>query len=246
MQLKIVIPSHKRHDNVITTKLVKNAIICVAESQVDLYKEHNPDYEIVAHPDSVIGLIPKRNWMKNHFGDMFMIDDDVFMFHKLYMNMGEPSVVKSSAFIENQIYALYETAKLMEVPLFGFTKNPRPEQYNVFKPYRLDQTITGCAYGVMGNSDIKWDEDFKLKEDFYISCLAKYKYRKILVDTRFNFGQKDTFVSSGGLAEIRNHDQERRDMLRMRKNFGECVTLKQDRSFAKSKVKNNITVKFGF
>ena len=42
-------------------KLVLDPIICVAESQADLYRQYNPDCEIVTHPDDVIGLIPKRS-----------------------------------------------------------------------------------------------------------------------------------------------------------------------------------------
>ena len=38
MILKIVIPSHKRHDRVFAKKLVLDPIICVAESQADLYR----------------------------------------------------------------------------------------------------------------------------------------------------------------------------------------------------------------
>ena len=77
MPCKIVIPSHKRHDRVFAKKLVNDPIICVAESQADLYQQFNPECEIVTHPDDVIGLIPKRNWMAKHFGELFMLDDDV-------------------------------------------------------------------------------------------------------------------------------------------------------------------------
>ena len=77
MSLKIVIPSHKRHDRVFSKKLVVDPIICVAKSQEAIYKEYNPECEIVCHPDDVIGLVPKRNWMAKHFGELFMFDDDV-------------------------------------------------------------------------------------------------------------------------------------------------------------------------
>ena len=46
--LRIVIPSHKRHDRVFAKYLVNDPIICVAKSQADLYKQFNPDCEIVA------------------------------------------------------------------------------------------------------------------------------------------------------------------------------------------------------
>ena len=55
MPCKIVIPSHKRHDRVFAKKLVNDPIICVAESQADLYQQFNPECEIVTHPDDVSG-----------------------------------------------------------------------------------------------------------------------------------------------------------------------------------------------
>ena len=76
---KVVIPSHKRHDRVLTTSAVNNAILCVAESQASLYRACNPDIEVVTHPDSVIGLNPKRNWIIKHFGTVFQLDDDIWL-----------------------------------------------------------------------------------------------------------------------------------------------------------------------
>ena len=61
MPLKIVIPSHKRADKVLSKRLIINPIICVEEKQKDIYKSYNPDCEIVSHPNDVIGLPAKRN-----------------------------------------------------------------------------------------------------------------------------------------------------------------------------------------
>lgn len=80
MSLNIVIPSYKRADCVLAKDLVANPIICVAESESGAYKEFNPECEIVTHPDSVKGLPAKRNWMVQHFGELFMLDDDVYEF----------------------------------------------------------------------------------------------------------------------------------------------------------------------
>ena len=98
MQLRIVIPSHKRHDRVFAKKLVNDPIICVAESQADLYRQFNPDCEIVTHPDDVVGLIPKRNWMAKHFGNLFMLDDDVHACKSICVEKGEPSRIKDNAY----------------------------------------------------------------------------------------------------------------------------------------------------
>ena len=94
MSLRIVIPSHKRYDRVFSKYLVTDPIICVAKSQADLYKEYNPDCEIVTHPDDIIGLIPKRNWMAKHFRDLFMLDDDVDACKRLYSEKGETARIR--------------------------------------------------------------------------------------------------------------------------------------------------------
>ncbi|MCS3023483.1 hypothetical protein NXW75_04890 [Bacteroides xylanisolvens] len=111
MPCKIVIPSHKRHDRVFAKKLVNDPIICVAESQADLYQQFNPECEIVTHPDDVMGLIPKRNRMAKHFGELFMLDDDVHACKPIYVEKGEPSRIKDKDKITNIIQSLFEMAK---------------------------------------------------------------------------------------------------------------------------------------
>lgn len=224
--LKIVIPSHKRHDRVFAKKLVNNPIICVAESQADIYREYNPDCEIVTHPDDVIGLIPKRNWMARHFGDLMMLDDDVHVVKILFAESGELGVEHDPDKITSIIEELYDLACMLDIHLFGFTSATTPVMYNEWGYYSLSKMITGCAYGVRYNKNVWWNEEIRLKEDFWISCYMKYKERKILTDLRYNFAQKGTFVSSGGLAAIRNQEEEKKSILFIRKNFGESITMK--------------------
>lgn len=243
---KIVIPSHKRHERVLSQNLVPNPIICVEKKQLDIYREFNPNCEIVAHPNDIIGLIPKRNWMLKHFGDIFMIDDDVTMFQKFYPKQGNSLLIKNKLDIYNRIQCLYELAIALETPVFGFTKNPRPEHYPEYRPLSLSHTITGCAYGVLQKYNLYWNEDLKLKEDYWISCLCKYKFRKILVDQRFRFTQIDTFINPGGLSDIRNINEELKSILILKKYFGNTVKTKISRKNTKLKKKNDVTIQFTF
>ena len=250
MPLRIVIPSHKRHDRVFAKKLVNDPIICVAESQADIYREYNPDCEIVTHPDSIIGLIPKRNWMARHFGDIFMLDDDVHACKTLYAEKGESARVKDKNRITKIITDLHEIAEMMDVHVFGFTSRISPVMYDETGFLSLSKMITGCSYGVRYNKNVWWNEELRLKEDFWISCYVKYKERRILTDLRYNFEQKNTFVNSGGLSAIRNQEEERRSILFIRKGFGEAIQLKGSTNNGKEKTKQlvqyNITVKFPF
>ena len=250
MPLKIVIPSHKRHDRVLSKKLLTSPIICVAESQREAYERFNPECEIVTHPDDVIGLIPKRNWMAKYFGDIFMLDDDVTVLKRLFIEKGEPSAIRDPQEIVRLITELHDLAEALDVHCYGFCNKTTPVMYDEFSWFSLSNSITGCSYGVRYTPDVWWNEDMKLKEDFWISCWMKYKERKVLTDLRYSFTQKGTFASAGGLAAIRNQAEEQRSILLLRKHFGDTVQLKKQGTNGKektqSKVQHNISVKFRF
>lgn len=248
--LRIVIPSHKRHDRVFAKYLVNDPIICVAKSQADIYREFNPDCEIVAHPDEIVGLVPKRNWMAKHFRELFMLDDDVDACKRLYVEKGESARVKGRGEITKIITDLYDVARMLDVHLFGFTSRISPVMYDETAYLALDKMITGCSYGVRYDKNTWWNEELRLKEDFWISCYIKHTERRILTDLRYNFEQKATFVNAGGLSAIRNQEEERRSILLMRKYFGEVIRLKgqgnNGREKTKSMVQYNISATFPF
>lgn len=75
--VKIIIPSKGRAKLITTHNYIINAIVCVAESELAEYKEHNPEVEYVTHPDSVIGIANKRQWIYDKFHNVFMMDDDL-------------------------------------------------------------------------------------------------------------------------------------------------------------------------
>ncbi|WP_247646040.1 hypothetical protein [Bacteroides faecichinchillae] len=152
--------------------------------------------------------------------------------------------------ITNIIQSLFEMAGMMDVHLFGFTSRISPVMYDETGFLSLSKMITGCSYGVIYNKNTWWNEEIRLKEDFWISCYIKYKERKILTDLRYNFEQKNTFVNAGGLASIRNQEEERRSILFIKKNFGDSILLKSATNNGKDKTKQlvqyNISCKFKF
>lgn len=250
-ELKIVIPSHKRAERVYAREVVCNPIICVAESQKEEYLRCNPGYEIVTHPDDIVGLIPKRNWMAKHFGNIFMLDDDVCSCKKVYNEKGEKAKIESKERVTEIITELWELAQITDTHVFGFTNKYSPVMYDETSILSFRQMVTGCSYGVIYKKGLTWwNEELKLKEDFWISCFAKYKERKVLTDLRYWFEQRDTFVNPGGLSAIRTQEEEQRNMLLIRKYFGESVHIKghttNGTNDTNQKVGLNISAKFTF
>ena len=246
MPLNIVIPSYKRPERVLAKELVTDPIICVSESEEFVYKEHNPECEIVTHPDSVRGLPAKRNWMVSHFGELFMLDDDVYQFQPLFYGKDCPNAnLTNPEVIRHIIERLCVVAKMLDINLFGFSKSQRPLFYNPSKPYVMNERVTGCSYGVIKSKNTFWPKDLVLKEDFWISGYVKFTERMILIDKRYAFKQKDTFVNPGGLSEFRNKDKELEAMLAIRRYFGECVKIKGEGAL-KNRQEINISMTFPF
>ena len=107
--------------------------------------------------------------------------------------------------------------------------------YNEWGYYSLSKMITGCAYGVRYNKNVWWNEEIRLKEDFWISCYMKFKERRILTDLRYNFAQKGTFVNAGGLAAFRNQEEERRSILFIKSTLGTASISKAQPTTAKTR-----------
>ncbi|WP_291727976.1 hypothetical protein [Bernardetia sp.] len=238
--LKIVIPSHKRANRVITKYAVSDAIICVEESQAAEYREHNPNSEIVTHPDNVVGISMKRDWIYRHFGDVFMIDDDIKAMRRLYVEKGEKVEVEpeqARTIIENTAIAAKEAGAY----LFGFSNAMSPVQYNSFNPISLKGFVNGCGTGLLKGSKLFYIPEIRSNDDYWLSLLNAYHHRICYKDLRFSFEQQDTFMNRGGLSEFRNLTVEQEDFNILQKHFGNAVQLRKGK---KHQFQKNIMLPF--
>ncbi|MBB3842211.1 hypothetical protein FHS57_006242 [Runella defluvii] len=243
MEVKVVIPSHKRWDRVLTTSAVDNAILCVAESQKALYEKCNKSIEIVTHPDNIIGLARKRDWITKHFKNVMMLDDDITHLTRIYTEKGEPTIVEpEEAYDIVQMTA--NAAQQAGAYLFGFSSSPTPISFNSLNPIQLSGYVTGCAHGVLDGSKLWYNPDIICNEDYWISLLNAYYHRLIWKDTRFYWAQKDTFVNRGGLAEFRNLDAEEKDFHLLKRVFGDVVELRRNPKNAKHPFQKTLKLPF--
>ncbi|GAB2954775.1 hypothetical protein GCM10027048_20370 [Hymenobacter coalescens] len=245
MEVQVVIPSHKRAGRILTLGVLPGAIVCIPESQLPEYRAAHPDAELVTHPDSVVGLAAKRNWMYQYFGNVLQLDDDITDFRRMYLPAGERMSIgpeQAMAIIQETAYA----AKQAGAYLWGFNSNPNPTMYKALNPISLTGYITGCATGLLEGSKLWYNSQIVCNEDYWISCLNAHHHRIIWKDTRYTFIQKDTFVGQGGLAEFRNIDAERQDYELLRRCFGEVIQKKKDSLLAKRKHEFQKTMKLPF
>lgn len=224
MEIKIVIPSHKRAQAVSTTKVVPNAILCVPESQGPEYRKYNLDVEILTHPDDIIGLAAKRTWIYAKCGDVMMLDDDLTRMVRLYV---EPNSLQQSTMKPKEVYARIQstalTAREMGAFLFGFATDADGRNFKPQRPFRLTGLCNGSSFGLLKGSKIFFHKDCIAVEDYFGSLVNAYYHRYAFFDLRFGFAQKKTFKNAGGQSEFRSIKSEEQDFKFLKRMFGPAV-----------------------
>jgi hypothetical protein len=247
MEVKVVIPSHKRAARVRTKDAVANCILCVPESQLKEYKQNNPNIEIVTHPDTVRGLAAKRNWIYRKFGNVMMLDDDIQAMQRLYIPPYSllPTVIEP-ALAYDIIQVTANMAKELGAYLFGFGTVSDARCFKPYRPFRLTGYCNGCAFGLLKGSNIFFHEEAIAVEDYFGSLINAFYHRYAFFDTRFGMVQLATFKNIGGQAEFRNQETERNDFLFLKRMFGSIVRGRGFSHFSKPSHEYQRSIKLPF
>lgn len=238
--IPIIIVSHKRASTMLTHRALNNFVVCVPENQKDEYHRYNPQFEIVTHPDTIIGSSPKRQWILEKYGECFMIDDDVRSFNRTYI----PDAKKYSyTLTPDEAYWLIQdtanNARQAGAKLFGFNKTNYPAATHGNKPFMLTGFITGGAYGILENSEIFFpDMPYLTGDDYFLNGINAYFHRYCFIDMRFAVGFAETEKRVGGCADYRTDERRKETFIFLRKCFGDSIIGKRQSFCKKSMTKN--------
>lgn len=214
--VKIIIPSYKRADRV-RAIAIPNSIVCVPESEYDDYVANYGEDRVVAHPDSIIGIGPKRQWIIENFKNVFMIDDEYDHLVRCYVS--EDDDLENHTTPEETYEIIQETARIAKelgTYLFGFSKTAKPLYYNPADPFGVcvsSSNLIHYGIGILDGGEIFIPEDLNYHEDDFINLINCHNNRFCLVDKRFSypFNQNDkNGMTTGGVnVEQRNRNAER-------------------------------------
>lgn len=223
---KPIILSHKRAKSIVTHKTVANSAVCVPKSQVDEYKQY-VDCEIIEHPDDVIGYAAKVKWIYKHFPNVFMLDDDMDYLLNLYDDGKKPHVDPVDIYYLIQSNA--DVARQLGVKYFGFGKMNKPLMYKGLRPLELTGFVIGGQMGFLEGFQMDEMPDEVIgSTDYFLSALNAHYNRMTFIDQRFAFCSKGgTFKSEGGMADIRDLESEKKDLLELKAKFGDAIELKK-------------------
>lgn len=241
IQIPIIIPSMSRAGLVTTHKMVTDPILCVPESQSEAYREHYPEIEIQAHPDSIKGLPLKRQWINDRFDTVFQMDDDLTgMFH-MGIAPTERQVFYTPSEVRDIIQGTYETALELGCFVFGFNNVADIRMYNPLRPIQHTGFIPSGYIGFIDwkKSGLFYNPKAFMVDDYWIICLNAYYHRYTFRDNRFGFREVKNRNNSGGQAMFRNWDNEKQGFELLKKYFGDVVRLKPDSSYKRAAGKSN-------
>ena len=226
--IPIVIPSMGRPHLLNTHKVFDPSRIevCVPAAEVLIYQEAHPQLKIVGHPDSVVGIAAKRQWIYEQYGDVVMIDDDirrvVHMEHGLgekahYLNMDEATDLVDRLERECREFGAY---------LFGVSSSADVRNFVSPFPFRVTGWVNGGFTGLLKGSKLAYNPAVMCAEDFWISALNAYHHRKCWVDTRYgliDIRGGGTMRTEGGMSFTRSLEREKNDNKILRQFFGDAI-----------------------
>lgn len=227
MEIKIVCPSRKRADHLLTKNVIENLIVIVRQEEVEEYRRKNPDVEIIGTPEWVDNIAKTRQWMFDTFDQVFMVDDDVTGVHRTYIEKGETSKITDKQTVFEIIRECAYITKEIGAYVFGFQSIRNPNEYISHRPFRHTGYLNNSHIGFIKGHNLVYSQEFGEAEDYYISCLNYYKHRYAFIDTRFTFHTKDNFLAQGGVNDLRTTEMMVENTLKLRKLFGEVVKIKK-------------------
>jgi hypothetical protein len=227
MALTVVIPSAGRADRVKAVKAINADALCVPESEAHAYEARRYGVPLVTHPDAVRGLPAKRQWIADRFGDVFMVDDDVKAFVRLWLPTYRRDYRLTAAEARDAAEATYETATELGAYLFGFAFFGDTRLFKPQRPFLVTGYINCACFGLRAGSKLRFRTDVVAVEDMALSGMNAYYHRYLFVDQRFGPRQEKTFANPGGQALHRTAETEVRYTATRKRLFGSAVVEKR-------------------
>jgi glycosyltransferase involved in cell wall biosynthesis len=221
--MQIVIPSRGRPGNVPhMNMLFPTAKWCVSKEDVDSY-ENMGMRNFVAHPNDVLGLGAKRNWIMEHFDDetVVQVDDDI------QYAVCVVGIRSRPIFMGDQIEAIVgqaaQCAKDAGASVFGFNQGSDDvRKFSSNAPFGLTGWV-GTVIGTIGKR-LHFDPSLRSRVDidFCLKCLDKD--RLIWRDNRFSFVNK-RIKNVGGSQGVRTALSDRAEVDKLKARWGQNLTV---------------------
>lgn len=223
MNYKVYCPTYKRVKIAKSHNLFlpEHFIYVVREEQYQEYKNAFPQCEFMQIPRGTVkDLTQTRNWiLENKISDyVVQIDDDYTAFN---WNFERKLIQLTPEQIHHQIVNLIQLCLDAGTGMFGINTLTDPKAYSINKPYSWNCPILGPFQGIV-DTDMRYDEELFLKEDYDMSLQMLKKHRRI-VRSNFLSYAVDHLNAPGGCQDYRTIEEERRQNKMLKDKWGDVV-----------------------
>jgi hypothetical protein len=240
----IVCPTHGRAGRVFTLQVLPDIPLCVSESQAPLYAEAHPESELIVHPDSVVGIAPKRQWLVDRYERVMMFDDDLKHMIDLRVGPGEDGRIRDPQLVRDVTTRLFDMADGLGAHVCGFNTYVDPALYRPHDPFSLKRMVSGHCLGLIKDERLRLpDMASLLTDDLYVSALAAYHDRILLTDNRYALAMQDTWKADGGMATHRTWQRVIENERFMVESFGDAIQRRRDSPRSTLSVEIQLTMK---
>lgn len=202
-----------------TARIMKSALVSIAEEEVDDYVSAGIERKrMLIHPNDVVGVCKKRNWVLRNVKDEVCVqfDDD---FLGLMCYVGErPRTITDEESILQVLRNTEQGAREVGTVLFGFyCIGHNLRNYVPSYPFRFVGYPAGTQ-GMIGR-EVFYDENNMLHDDVDIALQVIKKFRVVWIDTRFgDISAAGTGQMKGGRQGImtQKKDKEEREYLKIK------------------------------
>lgn len=222
--MRVVIPSRKRVESCRhVLGIFPGALVVVHQDEVEDYSVL--DAELLAHPPSVRGIAPLKNWILDNVSDetLFIVDDDISTLKAMAGRPRASAQINDPAAIRQIVENAEAAARVLGTPVFGFNQNGGDvRKFKNQDPLSLSGWVGG-AMGIIGR-ELRYDDSLKMRADIDFCLQAQLRFRCIFADLRFSFVE-ERFNNTGGNAHMRNAERNAREIAYLQQKWGRWISV---------------------
>lgn len=218
----VAIPSKSRPWKSASKELIKSALMFVPENEVEIYRKIYGS-DVVGVPMEYKGITKTRNYILNSYQgeDIVFVDDDLRCTGYV---VTDKDLKKKHVYFKNEADILREFKKSFEVckdlgwKIFGLKTESAPISQRDEKPFIFKTYATASCMGIVNDTDLRFDENFPVKEDYEISCRHIQMYGGIL-GVRYIYWENHHWDTNGGCGDYRTDQLERECINKLLKKY---------------------------
>lgn len=217
----VAVPSKGRPGKCKTIDFMPDAVLFVPEVEAEAYRKCFPKTEVIGVPQEVRGITRTRNWILDNVDDpdIVMVDDDLMVCGWTECLPENGKMRKMKADEARAAFArLFEVTRDLGYRIWGVATQAALRSIYPYKPFLWQSYITASCMGICGESGIRFDENFPVKEDYEIG-LRCVKEDGGIVAARFMYWQNEHWTTAGGCKDYRTQEMEADCIARLMKMY---------------------------